>query len=278
MSVVTRPFSGFHGVHPNDRIDQNHFVFLRDTDRVSDENRFVKAPASHVAGDESLNDDDWSGLDISQTLGQLMTAARKSRNLSREQVAEQISTPAYYIRMIESDCYDAIPDQLYLLPFFERYANFLGLDASRIVARFISDFEKPEVTIVEAPASPPPAPAKPNVTPKPNLSQRWRRIAEAAVIVAVMLPIVGWQIGTMRTALHNRSGAAVSNVARPPAPIVTSDARHEAATVPAPIAAPAQLSAASQNVPIAHTQAAPRRRSHTHQATRRSGHLKRRIS
>jgi cytoskeletal protein RodZ len=275
MSVVTRPFSGFRGIHSN---DQDNFVFLADADRVRDENRFVKAPPSGVAGDESLNDDSWSDLDVSQTLGQLMTAARKSRNLSREQVAEQISTPAYYIRMIESDCYDAIPDQLYLLPFFERYANFLGLDASRIVARFISDFEKPEVTIVEAPATPPPAPAKPKVLPKPNVLHRWRRIAEASAIVGIMLPIVGWQIGTMHAALHNRSGAVVSNVARPSAPIVTSDARPNAATVPAPIAASAQSSAASQNVTVGRTQAASRRRSHTHQASRRSGHLRRRIS
>ena len=282
MSVVTRPFAGFHGIHSNDRIDQNNFVCLRDADRVRDEDRFVNARSSDTAVEHNPpRDDTWSGFEIDQTLGQLITAARKTRGLSREQVAEQTCIPAYYIRMIESDCYDAIPDQLYLLPFFERYANFLGLDAPRVVSRFIRDFEKTEVEMVEAPASPS-APAA------PSFLERSRRFAEAAIIVGILLPIVGWEIGTMRAAHHRQpnasSAAIVSDAARSSPVIVTSNARPAppspvAPQTSAPIAAAAASSAASpQGAHGAHAQAKPRRGSRTHQLSGRSRRLKRRIS
>ena len=279
MSVVTRPFSGFHGIHSNDRLGQNNFVFLRDTDRVRDEDRFVKTQLPDVTVEHSpLSDDAWSGLEVGQTLGQLITTARKSRSLSREQVAEQTSTPAYYIRMIESDCYDAIPDQLYLLPFFERYANFLGLDAPYIVARFIREFEKAEAQIELVPTPAAPAPAAPS-----GLQQRWRRIAEVAAIVGILLPIVGWEIGTMRAVYHRQvtapSRVAISSAPRPSPAIMTSAAPTDAAApveaqMPTQIAATANPGAAS---PV-QAQARTRRRAHAHQTSRRLRRLKRRIS
>jgi len=45
-------------------------------------------------------EDDWSGLDVEQTLGQLMTETRKHSGLSREEVADRTHIPAYYVRMI----------------------------------------------------------------------------------------------------------------------------------------------------------------------------------
>src|ERR1700722_6613014 len=42
-----------------------------------------------------------------QTLGELMTATREKSGLTREQVAAETHIPAYYVRMIESDSYDA---------------------------------------------------------------------------------------------------------------------------------------------------------------------------
>ncbi len=168
MSVV-KPFHGFSRADSNDRVVQNNLVRLSDADRVPDDldeaafrpsprvtsSMFVfetnlRGALGNTRGPEveieqlSPDEDAWSGLDISQTLGQLMTQTRTHRGLSRDQVAEQTHIPAYYVRMIESDSYDAIPDQLYLLPFFRRYADFLGLDARKVVSRFICDFEKAE--------------------------------------------------------------------------------------------------------------------------------------
>jgi len=46
--------------------------------------------------------------------------------------------------MIESGIDDAVPDELYLVPFIRRYAQFLGLDPQQMVSRFLQDFEKAE--------------------------------------------------------------------------------------------------------------------------------------
>jgi cytoskeletal protein RodZ len=281
MSVVTRPFAGLPRTHSNDRIDPNNFVCLSDADRVRDEERSVSAPVAHGAFERgSLSDDAWSGLEVGQTLGQLISAARKNRSLSREQVAEQTYIPSYYIRMIESDCYDAVPDQLYLLPFFERYANFLGLDAQRVVSRFIRDFEKAENEPVVAPPTSH-APARTAV----NIPQKWRRLAEAAVIVGILLPFVGWEVGTMRA--HHRqieapSVAAISSVAPPPvttpndiqtAPAVQSPVQ---TTDPATTTAPS--SAAAQTAPPTITPTRKRRRGRSHVLNRHSRRSRRGIS
>jgi cytoskeletal protein RodZ len=282
MSVVTRPFLGFSESHSNDRIDPNNFVCLSDADRVRDEERSVSALAPQAAVEHvSLSDDAWSGLEVGQTLGQLISSARKSRSLSREQVAEQTCIPAYYIRMIESDCYDAVPDQLYLLPFFERYANFLGLDAHRVVSRFIRDFEKAESEPVVAPPSHTPAKAA------TNIPQKWRRLAEAAVIVGVLLPFIGWEIGTIRAAHHRQAAtssvAAVSNVAPAP-PVTTPIDMQTAPAIQAPaqvtdsVTTTAQSSAVPQTVPATVTSTRKRRHGHGHLLNRHSRHARRGIS
>lgn len=283
MSVVTRPFAGFSRTHSNDRIDPNNFVCLSDADRVRDEERSVSAQATYTAFEHvSLGDDAWSGLEVGQTLGQLISAARKNRSLSREQVAEQTCIPSYYIRMIESDCYDAVPDQLYLLPFFERYANFLGLDAQRVVSRFIRDFEKAESEPVVAPATSH-APARTAT----NIPQKWRRLAEAAVIVGILLPFVGWEIGTMRA--HHRqidtsSVAAASSVAPPPV-IMPTDTQ-TAPAVQAPVQTPDPVTTTAQSSTAPQTQTAPptltpsrkRRHGRSHLLNRHSRHSRRGIS
>ena len=283
MSVVTRPFAGFSETHSNDRIDPSNFVCLRDADRVRDEERSITAQAPHSAFEHiALSDDAWSGLEVGQTLGQLISAARKNRSLSREQVAEQTCIPSYYIRMIESDCYDAVPDQLYLLPFFERYANFLGLDAHRVVSRFIRDFEKAENEPIVAP----PSHAAP-VNAAVNIPQKWRRWAEAAVIVGVLLPFVGWEIGTMRA--HHRQietsrVAAVSSVAPPP-PVSMPNDTQTARPVQTPsdaVTATAQSSTAPEAAPqtAAPTLTPTRKRRHGrgHGPSHHSRHSRRGIS
>ncbi|WP_425157480.1 helix-turn-helix domain-containing protein, partial [Candidatus Binatus sp.] len=168
MSVVRQPFPGIFRANTNDQTAQTNLVRLSDADRVQDDrdeiafrhgprdtsSMFVfetnlQAARSVPSADDAVervspSEDGWSGLDVDQTLGQLMTETRKHLGLSRDQISEQTHIPAYYVRMIESDSYDAIPDQLYLLPFFRRYADFLGLDAQKVVSRFICDFEKAE--------------------------------------------------------------------------------------------------------------------------------------
>jgi cytoskeletal protein RodZ len=310
MSVVTRPFTGFYRNYSNDRPSHAKLVRLSETDRVLDEpikvaaysglpddgdtftlgteppTASIEAPSFEGSLEaESPHEETWAALEVEKTLGQVMTESRKYRGFSREQVAEQTSIPEYYIRMIESDCYDAIPDQLYLLPFFQRYAIFLGIDAQQVVARFIRDFEKAENEVVAPPAS--------RKAPVTNGMHRWRRIAEAAAIVGILLPLAGWEIGAMRAA-HSRkindSNVVVSSAAQPspaiasaaqPSPaIATADARPDTpAQVPAPLPVEVTTAAKSGTIPQAppapHVQTRQHRHSRTHQLSHHWRHPKR---
>src|SRR5260370_15282089 len=159
MAVVRSLFGGVSGDASSDIKTPGNLVCLGDADRVADEpSEAISDALDGLNNDQSVVEEKFSfgvefGDAADQTLGQLMTASREHRGLSREQVAEQTRIPAYYVRMIESDSYAAIPDQLYLLPFFRRYAIFLGLDEQKVVSRFIRDFEKAEHAIVDAKAA-----------------------------------------------------------------------------------------------------------------------------
>jgi cytoskeleton protein RodZ len=82
------------------------------------------------------------------SLGAFLTAARERRGLTRDAAVKETRIPAHYIAMIESNNYAAIADQLYLLPFIRRYAQFLGLDAEEIAIRFVREVQRAESNVV----------------------------------------------------------------------------------------------------------------------------------
>lgn len=286
MSVVRHPLSNSSSSDSNDRITQDNLIRLSDADRVRDDPgdvAFRSGPrdtsaifafetnlrgalgnpqsSRDVIEQVAPHEDAWTDLDAEQTLGQLMTATRKHSGLSREEVADRTHIPAYYVRMIESDSYDAIPDQLYLLPFFRRYADFLGLDAKKVVSRFICDFEKAENEVVATPA--PGASAK--------ALQKWRQVAAATVIGAILLPCIAWGIGKMRTAYRNRAGSspvASRSQDTQPSTSVASTETGAPATAPAP-------SAAFTVAAPPHAQTKSSRAGRSHRLTRHSRHLRR---
>ena len=70
-------------------------------------------------------------------LGAILRTTRQARSMTIREVAEQTRISAAYLTMLEIGDYSAIADELYLLPFLRSYANFLGLDAGALSARFI---------------------------------------------------------------------------------------------------------------------------------------------
>jgi cytoskeleton protein RodZ len=82
------------------------------------------------------------------SLGAFLAAARERRGVTRDDVVKETRIPAHYIGMIESDNYSAISDQLYLLPFIRRYADFLGLDSDAIAVRFVREVQRVESSVV----------------------------------------------------------------------------------------------------------------------------------
>ena len=90
----------------------------------------------HVPGAESPADPSASaagGKSAEHSLGAFLAATRERRGLTRDAAVKETRIPAHYIAMIESNNYAAIADQIYVLPFIRRYAQFLGLDAEEMI-------------------------------------------------------------------------------------------------------------------------------------------------
>ncbi len=310
MSVVRNHLATFSGNASSALAAPVNLVCLSDSDRVCDEPGdiaprhgpgrniatspigpetgafFVSVKASRdVVADLSPRDDSWTGLEVDQTLGELMSEARKRRGLSREQVASETHIPAYYVRMIESDSYDAIPDQLYLLPFFERYAIFLGLDARKVVSQFLSDFEKSENEIV-IPTAPTSTAAKVLSDATALLKSRWRQIAAGTAAAVVAVPVIVWSFGTISTIRSHSAAttlaATVSRDISPATDIRPSAARPDPTRAPDSNPVPPSIAVASATPQIAEQSHSlinqQRRRGRSHKLSHRFRRLRRGVS
>jgi cytoskeleton protein RodZ len=89
-----------------------------------------------------------NGVESGPSLGHVITEARESKGMTREQVANEAHLPPHYVKMIETDSYDMISDRLYLVTFLRRYATFLGLDAEEVASRFVSNVQHAEANVV----------------------------------------------------------------------------------------------------------------------------------
>jgi cytoskeleton protein RodZ len=76
------------------------------------------------------------------SLGESLVAARERRGLTRETVVEQTHIPAHYVQMLEDDDYRRIADQLYLLPFLRKYADFLNIDQEETAMRLLREVQR----------------------------------------------------------------------------------------------------------------------------------------
>ena len=299
MAVIRSFDSSFSKNLANNPKATNKLVFLTDENVVCDEEphdldeKLATVPAEEVARyslssidsrdaplePEFSNDPTWSSLEpgeYHQTLGQLMSETRARRGMSREQVADRTHIPAYYVKMIESDSYDAIPDQLYLLPFFRRYAVFLGLDEQQVVSRFIHDFEKAESELGETSA--PPAEAR---------KALWKRLALTAAVGGIAFSSLALGVGIVRTAFR-RPAETVSAVAIVPKAlaspvVVVSDAPVVSVAPPLPppsaaVVAPPIVTTASEKPPIvlphAATKHSARKRNHSYLHFHRHAHTR----
>jgi cytoskeletal protein RodZ len=76
------------------------------------------------------------------SLGKSLIKARERRGLSRQMVVEQTHIPAHYVQMLEDDDYRRISDQLYLLPFLRKYADFLDIDPDETAMRLLREVQR----------------------------------------------------------------------------------------------------------------------------------------
>ena len=121
------------------------------------------------------------------SLGMYLLASREKRVVTREDAARDTRIPAHYLRMMESNDYSMIADQLYLLPFLRRYAEYLGLDSEDVAIRFVREVQRAENS---------PLPTLPSTGLDSDRvpSNRWAILGAIAIIAL----IGGWML------LHQR--------------------------------------------------------------------------
>jgi cytoskeleton protein RodZ len=149
-------------------------------------------------------------------IGKLMAAAREKRSLSQADLSREARIPAYYVRMIESDDYALIADQLYLLPFLRRYAAFVGLDPEDVASRFIREVQRADSSAARM------------SDPIPMVEKRrrsWRGVVFSALIGAALAAIGSIAYHHFRALADNKSvapihasSATVSPMGTPPSP------------------------------------------------------------
>lgn len=106
--------------------------------------------------------------------------AREKQGMSLEQAAAAAGVPLQYVRLLEgeSNVSVGVSDELYLIPFFRKYARFVGIDAEEMLPEFLGVVQQ-----LPGEGSPPI-----RLAYRPRLGFLWRPLAVLATIaIAVVL-------------------------------------------------------------------------------------------
>jgi transcriptional regulator with XRE-family HTH domain len=115
-------------------------------------------------------------------IAETLRSARQKQGLSLEQAATAAGIPLQYLRLLEgeSNVQIGVSDELYLIPFFRRYARFFGIDAEELLPEFLGVVQQ-----IPGEGSPPI-----RLTYRPRWGFLWKPAAvllTIAVAVALML-------------------------------------------------------------------------------------------
>jgi cytoskeleton protein RodZ len=166
------------------------------------------------------------------SLGQYLCATREKLGLSREQLTIQARIPAHYVRMMETDDYSLIADQVYLLPFVRRYAAVLGLDTEEIAARFVREAQQSDSSA-----------SKLGATVRMASKKRWRPIPTLRTMLFVVAIVAAIVIAYLW--LHAPKAPASSPAVAPPKSAPSAASRVRARPQPSLRAAPPAPSSAA---------------------------------
>jgi len=112
-----------------------------------------------------------------QSLGTFLIAAREGRGLTTDEIVRETRLPHHYLRMMETNDYSEISDQLYLVPFLRRYASFLELDQEDVAMRFVREVQR-------ADGNPGPARLDQPVVAEPRQHRGW---TGAIVVIGLLV-------------------------------------------------------------------------------------------
>jgi cytoskeletal protein RodZ len=180
-------------------------------------------------------------------IAETLRSAREERGLSLEQAAQQAGIPLQYLRLLEGEANVrvGVSDELYLIPFFRKYARFVGIDAEELLPEFLGIVQQ-----IPGEGSPPI-----RLDYRPRWTFLWKPFAVLAAIGLAVFLIL--RQGHERSAFDD----SIASEALPEQAVVTSPAPVRQTAVPdatdAPTAEPAATSptdagvAASPSVGVA---------------------------
>lgn len=125
-----------------------------------------------------------------KTLGQKLKTARLRKKFKFDEIEEATKIRARYLDAMERDDYRALPGPVYLPGYLTRYANFLGLPAGEIVARYRNEQGRSTV-----------GSSKKHFRTSKELEElrftvtpRTFAVATVALLVVGLTTYVGWQV------------------------------------------------------------------------------------
>lgn len=74
-----------------------------------------------------------------ERVGSELKTEREAKGLSLTDVRGTLGIPVHYLQAMEDGASPLVADELYMVPFLRRYAEFLGKDPPHTVARYLSD-------------------------------------------------------------------------------------------------------------------------------------------
>ena len=90
-----------------------------------------------------------------KSLGDTLRSAREERGISMDQVIHETNISRNYLEALENEAFDDFPAEAYLVGFLRNYAEFLGLDADKVVGQFRNYKLSEEPTPIEQLVGPP---------------------------------------------------------------------------------------------------------------------------
>jgi len=122
---------------------------------------------------------------VSQTLRRV----REQQKISREEAAQRTHIPLSYLLLLEGEKPDTsrrpplLPDPFYLIPYLQRYASFLDIDANSAVAHFTNELQDIQTRQEKTDAFDQP---HPRLGPVP---QRSRAISLSIVLASILVTL-----------------------------------------------------------------------------------------
>lgn len=179
------------------------------------------------------------------SIGESLRSERQRRNLTLDQVSQELKISATFLKAIEDGNFERLPAGVFAKSFARQYARLLGLDEDEAANEVQRALAPPPAAVPQPTAS---VPAKPKTGPLPEFRisklEAWQRVRDSpsfswssplpalALVVVAMLGcslVYGWW---QRSRHPVTTAFASAPHAAQPAPVITTEPAPQPAAIP----------------------------------------------